>query len=144
MRLIQFPTMRGQEGYRLSALHISTDNRTLAAVWRDHFHQITVGWWDLLRDAEIESGIGANRAEDDFTPPDPAISPDHKFLARMANERGGDQYVEFVDRSAKKQRVHKLTAWECDDEDEEPEGCNRQIFVEFVFSADGQHLLAAV
>lgn len=128
----------------MSALHFAADNRTLAAVWRDSANQITVCWWDLARDGETDSNFGANRAEDDFTPPDPAISLDHRFLARMANERGGAQHVEFVDRSAKKQCVRELTAWECDDEHGEPEGCNRQVFDQFVFSPDGEYLVAAV
>jgi hypothetical protein len=142
--LIEFPTLPGQGDARLSALHFGADSQTLAAVWRDRFDEITLSWWDLRRAAQADAAIGANRAEDDFTPPDPALSPDHRFLARMANHPGGVQYVEVVDRADRKRRVRQLTAWAYDDAEGEPEGFNRQVFVAFVFSPDSRHLLAAV
>src|SRR5262245_54672710 len=123
MQVAQFPTVPGGEEPRLSALHFGPGSRTLAAVWRAGMNAISVSWWDLGRRAPAGSELGANLAEDDVTPPDPAVSADHRFLARLENEWGGVQHLAFIDRSAKGKSRRELTAWVYDDE-----GFNYQKF----------------
>ncbi len=81
--------------------------------------------------------------EDDATPPLPALSPDHRFLARMGNERGGAQYLMLFDRRAKpknkRDRGRELTAWEFDEE-----GYSYQYFSGLAFSPKAKHLYVAV
>jgi WD40 repeat protein len=144
MRVIRFSTPAGRVFGRLTALHFGPDGRTLAALWRAGANILHLRWWDLRRDAEAGSEFGAVIREDDFTPPDPALSPDHRFLARTANDRGGAQRLEFLDRSARRPRARRLTAWEYTELGGDPAGLNYQCFLALAFSPDGRHLVAAV
>jgi hypothetical protein len=144
MRLIRFSIPAGLGRGRLTALHFGPDGRTLAALWRAEANILHLRWWDLRRDAEAGSEFGAVIREDAFTPPDPALSPDHRFLARAANDRGGAQRLEFLDRSAGRPRERRLTAWEYIEEGGDPAGLNYQCFLALAFSPDGRYLVAAV
>jgi hypothetical protein len=133
----------GAEG-RVSALQFGPDGRLLAAVWRAEGNLVCVAWWDLRRGEQTETLPGAQLGEDDATPPDPAISPDHRLLARMQNERGGVQLLVLVDRSTPKHRTHKLTAWPYERPDDYPGDYNYQAFAALAFVPDGSHLYALV
>jgi hypothetical protein len=141
MQILRFSTMQYREGSRLEALQFSSDSRSLAGVWRTHQNVLEVCWWDVQQGAETALDFGASLGEDDATPPLPALSADHRFLARMHNERGGAQYLVFVDRKAKGKAkgFRELTAWGYDED-----GYNFQYFTALAFSPDGEHLYAAV
>lgn len=140
MQILQFDTMQSRQGNRLEALQFRSDNRALAGVWRTQQNIIDVCWWDVQRGAEVGSDFGASLGEDDATPPIPALSPDHRFLVRMQNERGGAQSLAFIDRDAKRKGkgCRELTAWEYEDD------YSFQYFIVLAFSPDGEHLYAAV
>lgn len=149
-RLIQFPTWRDlpYEDARINALQFSSRDSNLlaAACWVQYDHP-EVAWFDLCQDAVVDSTFGANRGEDIGTPPTPAVSPDFRFLVRMANEKGGETpCLEFVDRAEanSKKRVRELTAWRYGEYYGDPEGLSHQVFVALAFTPDGDHLLALV
>ena len=75
MIAVQLRTAHGRTDGRLTALQFGPDSRTLAAVWRTDGNILSVAWWDLQRHEQVESCFGARIAEDDATPPDPALSP---------------------------------------------------------------------
>lgn len=138
MQVIRFPNAVG----RFDALHFGPDGRTLAAVFRAEVFTIAVRWWDIHKQKEVAAEPGAVILEDDFTPPAPALSPDHRFLARMANEYGGVQHLQLIDRSANRPKVRPLTAWEYKDEGGASESHNFQNFQSLTFTPDGRFLLA--
>jgi WD40 repeat protein len=144
MRIVQFPEFPGRERGRISNLSFGVDSRSLAAVWRIDEALLMVRWWDLARQEEVAFEVGASLGEDDATPPDPALSPDHRFLARVANERGGVQWIQFFDRSDERRRERSLTAWEYAELGGYPECFNHQTFEALAFSPDGRSLVAAV
>lgn len=148
-RIIQFPTWQKlpREGH-IRSLHFSSlDSNLLAAVCWIRFDDPEVAWFDLRRDAVVDSTFGANRGEDIGTPPSPALSPDQRFLARMANEKGGEApYLEFLDRAEKnpKKKVRSLTAWPYEEYHGIPEGLSWQCFTALSFTPDGSHLLSLI
>jgi WD40 repeat protein len=148
-RTLRFPTWRNlPDGARIAALQFSdADSNLLAATCWVRYDHPEVAWFDLRRDAVVDSTFGANRGEDIGTPPLPAISPDLRFLVRMANEKGGETpCLEFVDRDETKpdKRVRELTAWPYTEYYGDPEGFSSQYFVWLGFAPDGRHLMAVV
>jgi WD40 repeat protein len=141
---VQFRTAYSGTNSRLSALQFGPDGRTLAAVWRTDWNILSVAWWDLQRREQVDTEFGTRIGEDDATPPDPALSPDHQLLARMENERGGVQRLVLVDRSTPKRRTCKLTAWPYERPDDYPDDFNYQAFSALTFSPDGSYLYALV
>jgi WD40 repeat protein len=144
MIAVQLRAPDGRPVGRLSALQFSTDGRTLAAVSRFEANILTVAWWDLRRHEQTGADSGARIGEDNATPPDPALSPDLRLLARMENERGGVQRLVLVDRSAPKQREYRLTAWPYERPDDYQDDFSYQAFVALTFAPDGSHLYALV
>lgn len=148
-RIIHFPTWHSlpKDG-RISVLQFSSlDSNLLAAVCWVRFDHPEVAWFDLTQDAVVDSTFGANRGEDVGGPPTPALSPDLRLLARMANEKGGETpCLEFLDRVEKnpKKQVRELTAWPYEEYYGDPEGFSWQRFAGLLFSPDGGHLLALV
>lgn len=144
MRIIQFPTWRKSGRAFLSAILIGQDPYVVAAVcWNERdFPQIC--WYDFRKEAVVDSTYGTSLAEDEGPPPEPAISPNLRFVARMANERGGIERLEFVDREDRKKPIRKLTAWPYEEYGGQPEGFSSQIFMAMTFSPDGEFLYAAV
>jgi WD40 repeat protein len=138
VQILQFATIPNRPGACLEALQFRADSQALAAVWRTEQNILDVCGWDLPQGTVTASDLGATLGEDDATPPLPALSPDHRFLARMENHRGGEQYLRLIDRS-KRKVWRELTAWEHDDE-----GYNYQYFVALAFSPSGEHLFVAV
>lgn len=127
-------------GGRISRLSFAPDGRTLAAIWRREGNLLGIVWWDLHTRSQIAAEFGSRLMEDNFTPPDPALSSDHRLLARMENDRGGSQRLVLIDRSRPKVKAHHLTAWPFLPPDE----VNFQLFTALAFAPSGEHLYALV
>lgn len=100
MRIIQYPTIPTDQGPHLpiTGLHFGPDGRTLAAVVRLDTWIVYPVLWDLDRDEPVDlRGIGAE--EDAGFAPDPALSPDFRFLAHVYIERGPEYSLRVIDRS---------------------------------------------
>jgi WD40 repeat protein len=87
---------------RFRGLSFRADGQALAALLGDDERCYAVHWWDLRRDASAGAEDGGGHPNLDAWA-DPAVSPDHRLLARLGHEDTACvDYVVITDRASKK------------------------------------------
>lgn len=137
MRIIPFPHDRRRPS-QITGLHFSADGRHLVAMIRAESWIMYPCRWDLRQQARVEEGVGIGCEEDAGVAPEPAFSPDERFLAYVYIERGPELSLRLVDRAARPtspRRERRLTAWP---------GCRScPSYLALRFTPDGRTLVAA-